>query len=87
MATVASVANTHNSRVEFQNIVAQSIVQEREQEIAEVRPTEENQQVDPDREHQKHEADQESSRSKKQEVVENEEKESQTPLHILDIKV
>lgn len=86
-ASVASVATSHNNRVEFQNMVAQTIALEKEQEIIEVRPTEENQLIDPDREHQKHEADQEEQRSKKKDITKNEENEAQTPLHILDIKV
>lgn len=83
--TVSSVQNAHNNRVDFQNMAAQALMQERESEVMEVRPTEENQQVDADREHQKNEADQESARSKK-EQKELQEEELQ-PLHILDIKV
>ncbi len=85
--SVASVQNAHNNRVDFQNMVAQSVVQEKEQEVAEIRPTEENHEVDPDREHQKNEADQESARSKKQKESKDEESRSDKPLHILDIKV
>ena len=84
-ATVSSVQNAHNNRVDFQNMAAQALMQERESEVMEVRPTEENQQVDADREHQKNEANQENARSKK-EQKELQEEELQ-PLHILDIKV
>ncbi|MDD5372839.1 MAG: hypothetical protein PHO62_05375 [Sulfurimonas sp.] len=83
--SVASVATAHNSRVDFQNMVAQTVAQEKETEVLEVRPSEENHEVNPDREHQKNEADQESARNKKHEK--SEEKEVQPPLHILDIKV
>ncbi len=86
-ASVASVATSHNNRVEFQNMIAQTVAQDKEQEVIEVRPTEENQSVDPDKEHQKHEADQEEQRSKKNNITKSEENEAQTPLHILDIKV
>lgn len=85
--SVASVQNAHNNRVDFQNMVAQSIVQEKEEEVAEVRPTEENHEVDPEREHQKNEADQESARKKGEKEPADEEPKSQKPLHILDIKV
>lgn len=86
--SVSAVATAHNSRVDFQNMVAQAEAQEKEQEILEVRPTEENQQIDPDREHTKKEADQESKKSQKREKIEeNNEKEEQHPYHILDIKV
>lgn len=84
--SVASVATAHNSRVDFQNMVAQTTAQEKEIEVLEVRPTEENYEVDPDREHEKKEADQENAGNKKQKKQE-EKKEAQPPLHILDIKV
>ena len=86
-ASVASVVNSHNNRVDFQNMAAQAAAQEKEKEVMEVRPTEENHGVDPDREHEKNEADQESARNKKHQKNEEEEKENSPPLHILDIKV
>lgn len=86
--SVSLVATAHNNRVDFQNMVAQVAAQEKEQEVLEVRPMEENHEVDPDREHTKNEADQETKMAKKREKeTENEEKESGHPLHILDIKV
>lgn len=88
MASVSSVQNAHNNRIEFQNMVAQAAAQEKEEVVLEVRPAEENHEVDPDREHQKNEADQESARSeKREESDEDEEQEKQFPLHRLDIKV
>ncbi len=87
-ASVASVANSHNNRVEFQNMAAQVAAQEKEKEVIEVRPTEENHEINPDREHEKNEADQESARSKKREKTDEDESvEVEKPLHILDIKV
>lgn len=87
-ASVASVANSHNNRVEFQNMVAQVAVQEKEKEVLEVRPAEENHEINPDREHEKNEADQETARNKKRQNPENEEGEGdEIPLHRLDIKV
>ncbi|MFT7860791.1 MAG: hypothetical protein ABXS93_07625 [Sulfurimonas sp.] len=81
-----ALQNAHNNRVDFQNMIAQSQVQEKEKEVLEVRPTEENQEVDPDREHTKQEADQQNKRSKKRE---DQEEEEETPegYHKLDIKV
>jgi hypothetical protein len=66
-ASVSSVQNAHNNRVDFQNMVAQAAANEKDEKVLEVRPTEENQEVDPDREHQKDEADEQSKRSKKEE--------------------
>ena len=87
-ASVASVANSHNNRVEFQNMVAQAAAQEKEKEVLEVRPTEENHEIDPDREHEKKEAEQEMERNEKREKADEEESdETSTPLHKLDIKV
>lgn len=88
-AAASNVQNAHNNRVEFQNMAAQIAANEKEKEVTEVRPTEENQEVDPDREHQRQEADEEMKRSEHQEKDEDEE-ETQTeefPIHKLDIKV
>ncbi|MDH4944789.1 hypothetical protein [Sulfurimonas sp. C5] len=84
-----SVQNAHNNRVDFQNMVAQAQVQEKENEVLEVRPTEENQAVDPDREHTKEDADQKNRRNKKRQLAEEESEEGppMPPLHKLDIKV
>ncbi|QOY54755.1 hypothetical protein HUE87_00455 [Candidatus Sulfurimonas marisnigri] len=88
MASVASVANAHSNRVDFQNMAAQVAIQEKEAKVLEVRPAEANHEVDPDREHQQNEADQESARNKKQEKSEKDEEEEKEfhPYH-LDIKV
>ncbi|MFT7003184.1 MAG: electron transfer flavoprotein alpha subunit [Sulfurimonas sp.] len=87
-ANVSSVQNAHNNRVDFQNMAAQAAVNEKDEKVLKVRPTEENQEVDPDREHQKNEADQETARSEhKDKESEEEKKESEFPLHKLDIKV
>ncbi len=86
MTPVASTTqNMHANRVDFQNMIAQASVQEREKEVLEVRPTEENQEVDPDREHTKNEADQENQRSEKRESEDVETEE--IVVHKLDIKV
>ena len=84
-ASVASVANAHNSRVDFQNMVAQAAAQEKEEKVIEVRPAEENHEVDPDREHQRDEADRETARSKKPDEEESEEE--PPSIYKLDIKV
>ncbi|MDQ7060508.1 MAG: hypothetical protein Q9M43_05030 [Sulfurimonas sp.] len=84
-ANVSSVQNAHNSRVDFQNMVAQAAVQEKDEKVLEVRPTEENHEVDEDKEHQRDEAERETKRNKKED-----EKEDENPLqeiYKLDIKV
>jgi len=81
----ASNQNAHQNRVDFQNMIAQSQMQEKDEKVIEVRPTEENQEVDEDKEHTRDEADRENKRSKKPQ--EDEESESEEPLYKLDIKV
>lgn len=85
-ANATALQNAHNNRVEFQNMMAQVAANEKEEQVLEVRPTEENQEVDPDREHQKNEADQEMARDSDEERSKDEEKTDFTP-HKLDIKV
>ncbi len=85
-ASVSSVANAHNNRVDFQNMVAQAAVNEKDEKVLEVRPTEENHEVDPDREHEKNEAEQQNARSE-HENHDEEQAESEYPIHKLDIKV
>lgn len=85
-ANVSSVQNAHNNRVDFQNMVAQAAVNEKDEKVLEVRPAEENHEVDADREHEKNEADQETARAEHEEDEEDE-KENEFPIHKLDIKV
>ena len=84
-ANVASVQGAHNSRLDFQNMIAQATIQEKEEKVLEVRPAEENHEVDPDREHQRDEADRETARNPKKDD-EQEEKAPQR-MYKLDIKV
>jgi len=64
-ANTSVIQNAHDNRIEFQNMIAQSAVNEKDEKVLEVRPTEENHEVDPDREHNKNEADQKNARNKK----------------------
>lgn len=62
MASVASEKTALQNRFELQNVAANALANDKQKEVEEVRPTEENHEVDPDREHQKHEADDEQKR-------------------------
>jgi len=84
-ANVASVQGAQNSRLDFQNMMAQAAVQEKEEKVLEVRPAEENHEVDPDREHQRDEADRETARSPKKD--EKEDNKDPERMYKLDIKV
>jgi hypothetical protein len=83
-ASVASIQNSHNNRIDFQNMVAQVTMQEKDEKVIEVRPAEENHEVDEDKEHERDEADRENQRSKKKESEDEENLES---VYKLDIKV
>jgi hypothetical protein len=85
MTTVASAANGHNNREDFQNMVAQAAINEKDEKVLEVRPAEENQKVNEDREQTRDEADRENKRNPKKEDDE-EERESES-IYKLDIKV
>jgi hypothetical protein len=87
MASVASEKNAQHNRFELQNLAAATATNEKEEEVLDVRPPEENQKVDPDREHTKEEAEQEMERRRKEEEEEKEEETPKPPLHRLDIKV
>jgi len=87
---VTPLQGNQNTRFDLQNIAAQAAVQEKEQEIEELRPAEESHEVDPDREHQREEADEETENLPKDEghkIVEEEENNEEEPVHLLDIKV
>jgi hypothetical protein len=89
-ASVASLKTEFNNRIDFQNMAAQAIANEKEKEIEDVRPTEENHAVDPDREHQRQELDEELSqqgKKKKKKKEDEEPKEEKSSIYKLDIKV
>ena len=82
-----AVQGAHNNRVDFQNMVAQATVQEKEEKVLEVRPAEENHEIDPDREHQRDEADRETQRSESEDEEEEGSEEKTEPIYKLDIMV
>ncbi len=88
-AAVASEKNAVHNRFELQNVAANATTNEKQKEVEEVRPTEENHMVDPDREHTKEESEQEMERDQKghEEEADKGEKEEVPPIHHLDIKV
>lgn len=87
MASVASEKNAIQNRFELQNVAANAAANEKQKEVEEVRPTEENHMVDPDREHTKEEAEQDLKRERKKPEEKPENEEEEQPLHHLDIKV
>jgi hypothetical protein len=89
MAAVASEKNAMQNRFELQNLAAAAAVNDKDKEVEEVRPPEENHAVDPDREHAEEEAEQEMKRDRKEEESSTEPRddEDDLPGHRLDIKV
>jgi len=80
------------TRFELQNVAAQAAVQEKQTEVEEVRPTEENHEINPDREHNRQEADEEmddEAKTPRKTISEKEAKEieEEEGIHLLDIKV
>ncbi len=86
-ASVASAKGNQINRLDLQNIAAQAIVNEKEEEVLEVRPTEETHEIDPEREHEKNGDDQKNKRNPKKKKEEQEEDENKFHLYKLDIKV
>ena len=86
-ANVSSLQNAHNNRVEFQNMVAQASMQEKDEKVLEVRPAEESHEIDPDREHEKNTSDQENARVEHEDKEDDDEEENSPSLYKLDIKV
>ncbi|MEN4053808.1 MULTISPECIES: hypothetical protein [Sulfurimonas] len=90
---VTPVQGGQYTRFELQNIAAQAAANEKQKEIEEVRPTEENHAIDPDREHQRQEADEEMSQNPTKDrkhfdsKEETQEEVSKETTHLLDIKV
>jgi len=90
---VTSVQGGQYTRFELQNVAAQAAVNEKQKEVEELRPAEENHAVDPDREHQRQEADEEMSQNSKKPRKHFDSDEEKLPEsleetpHLLDIKV
>ena len=83
---VASTQNAQQNRVDFQNMIAQSQVQDKDEKVLEVRPAEESHEVDEDKDHTRDEADRENQRSGKKEG-EDEDEAPEGETHKLDITV
>jgi Tfp pilus assembly protein PilX len=86
-ASVSPLQGNQNTRFDLQNVAAQAAINEKEKEILDVRPSEENHKTDEDREHQRQDADEETKRTPMKNEHEETEEEREHPLHTLDIKV
>ena len=80
MASVASEQTATQNKFDLQNLAAATVANEKEKEVAEVRPTEETGETNEDAERKKRE---------EEEKEKNKEEKKETPpppLHLLDIK-
>jgi len=83
MAAVASEQTAQQNKFDLQNLAAQALINEKEKEVAEVRPTEETGETNEDAERKKREEEE----NEKNKQNKDDEKEEMPPLHQLDIKV
>ena len=81
--------NAHTNRVELQNFMAQTTIQEKDEKVLEIREAEESHALDPDRDHQQQEADEELANMQQKKDKNNNTSKPDTinSLHKLDIKV
>ena len=80
------------NRLDLQNVVAAELLNEKEKEVEEVRPTEESYKIDPEHEHEREKKDEESGEKKEEEkmvekIAKKNKKEKVISKHLLDIKV
>lgn len=86
----ASKQNDLQNSIQMQSAIASAMTQEKEEEVADVRPAEETYKIDPEKEHQKEKEDEESGAKQEQmrQVEHEQEEDEEAPLHVglLDIK-
>ncbi|SFV69820.1 hypothetical protein MNB_SM-5-741 [hydrothermal vent metagenome] len=90
MTPVATIPQSaHTNRVELQNFMAQMAIQEKDEQILEVREAEESHALNPDREHTREEYDEEMQNmiQKRKSHKKEEPSSNSSVLHKLDIKV
>ena len=82
MASVASEQTATQNKFDLQNLAAAALANEKEKEVAEVRPTEETGETNEDAERKKREEEEKEKQKENQDKDET----PMPPLHKLDIK-
>lgn len=85
----ASKQSEYQNRVDMQNMAAAALANEKEEDIQEVRPTEETYKIDPEKEHERKKSEEEAREKEQKETAEmDNEEEDETPIQSghLDIK-
>lgn len=79
------------NRFDMQNLAAMEILKDEDNEVQEVRPTEESYKIDPEHEHEKEKSDEESGAKEEQikqrQKIKQDDDDSTPSEHILDIIV
>ncbi len=91
MQIPASKQIDFQNKLDLQNVMAAEVLNEKEKEIEEVRPTEESYKIDPQNEHEKEKQDEQSGEKEKEaeflDKIEKNIKNKKSNNHLLDIKV
>jgi len=91
MQIPASKQIDFQNKLDLQNVMAAEVLNEKEKEIEEVRPTEESYKIDPENEHEKEKNDEESGEKEEEaklaNKIEKNIKNKKSSSHLLDIKV
>ena len=85
----ASKQGEYQNRVDMQNMVAAALANEKEEDIQEVRPTEETYKIDPEKEHERKKNEEEAREKEQNETAQMDDEEvDETPIQSghLDIK-
>lgn len=85
----ASKQGEYQNRVDMQNMVAAALANEKEEDIQEVRPTEETYKIDPEKEHERKKNEEEAREKEQNETAHMDDEEvDETPIQSghLDIK-
>ncbi len=91
MQVPASKQIDFQNKLDLQNVMAAEVLNEKEKEIEEVRPTEESYKIDPEKEHEKERHDEEAGEKEKEtefiHKIEKNKQKKKSSNHLLDIKV
>ncbi len=77
----------YQNKLDLQNVMAAEVLNEKEREVEEVRPTEESYKIDPENEHEKDKQDEQSGEKEEETELLKGKKGKKNRKYLLDIKV
>ncbi len=77
----------YQNKLDLQNVMAAEVLNEKEREVEEVRPTEESYKIDPENEHEKDKHDEQSGEKEEETELLKGKKGKKNSNYLLDIKV